>query len=108
MRSPVYPDVEMKKKVISRNGVDIEIEYCPKSGGVWLDRGELEKIVNAVETEFVSQAVDYDDDLAPDITSSINSGRQPTAPASKPRHEDGYHQKPRRRESILGEIFDIF
>ncbi|MBU3029252.1 zf-TFIIB domain-containing protein [Paracoccus marinaquae] len=27
----------------SRNGV--EIDYCPKCRGVWLDRGELDKII---------------------------------------------------------------
>lgn len=32
----------------------IEIDYCPQCRGIWLDRGELDKIIersNAVETQ---------------------------------------------------------
>jgi len=28
----------------------IEIDYCPKCRGVWLDRGELDKVIERVET----------------------------------------------------------
>jgi Zn-finger nucleic acid-binding protein len=34
---------------------DIEIDHCPKCGGVWLDRGELEKIVSLAGEEYGSQ-----------------------------------------------------
>jgi Zn-finger nucleic acid-binding protein len=34
----------------------IEIDYCPKCRGVWLDRGELDKII-----ERSSAASDYDE-----------------------------------------------
>lgn len=27
---------------------DVEIDYCPKCRGVWLDRGELDKIIDRV------------------------------------------------------------
>jgi Zn-finger nucleic acid-binding protein len=29
----------------------IEIDYCPKCRGVWLDRGELEKIMDRSDSE---------------------------------------------------------
>jgi Zn-finger nucleic acid-binding protein len=29
----------------------IEIDYCPKCRGVWLDRGELDKIIRKVRVE---------------------------------------------------------
>jgi Zn-finger nucleic acid-binding protein len=32
-----------------RHGV--EIDYCPKCRGIWLDRGELDKIIEQVESE---------------------------------------------------------
>ncbi len=32
-----------------RHGV--EIDYCPKCRGVWLDRGELDKIIEHVESD---------------------------------------------------------
>jgi Zn-finger nucleic acid-binding protein len=31
-------------KIADRSGV--EIDYCPKCRGVWLDRGELDKIID--------------------------------------------------------------
>jgi uncharacterized protein len=29
----------------------VEIDYCPKCRGIWLDRGELEKIIERMEQE---------------------------------------------------------
>jgi len=29
----------------------IEIDYCPKCRGVWLDRGELDKIIERADNE---------------------------------------------------------
>jgi Zn-finger nucleic acid-binding protein len=33
----------------------IEIDYCPTCRGVWLDRGELDKIIERTATENVPQ-----------------------------------------------------
>lgn len=79
-----------------RSGV--EIDYCPQCRGVWLDRGELDKIIERSAA-----------DLAP-----------PPPPAASPRKDDdgyrryedyrGGHGKPykkRRKESFLSEIFDF-
>jgi Zn-finger nucleic acid-binding protein len=38
---------------------DIEIDHCPNCGGVWLDRGELEKIVR-IATEEHGSGRDWD------------------------------------------------
>jgi uncharacterized protein len=36
----------------------VEIDYCPTCRGVWLDRGELDKIIDrSVETEIAAEAV---------------------------------------------------
>ena len=72
-----------------RSGV--EIDYCPQCRGVWLDRGELDKII---ERSAAQQA-------AP----------QARQAETQPRHE-GYgqtQQQPHRkkRESFLGELFDF-
>jgi len=71
-----------------RNG--IEIDYCPRCRGVWLDRGELDKILErSVQPENLyrpQQERRYDD-----------------------RGHDPHHgQKPRkRRESFLDNLFDF-
>lgn len=42
MQCPVCTDVALA--ISSRDGV--EIDYCPQCRGVWLDRGELDKIID--------------------------------------------------------------
>ena len=37
-----------------RSGV--EIDYCPECRGVWLDRGELDKIIERAESEITKSA----------------------------------------------------
>ncbi|MBQ3033606.1 MAG: zf-TFIIB domain-containing protein, partial [Deferribacterales bacterium] len=41
MKCPICIDVDLVMS--ERSGV--EIDYCPKCRGVWLDRGELDKII---------------------------------------------------------------
>ena len=41
MKCPNCKDVNLV--MTDRNG--IEIDYCPECRGVWLDRGELDKII---------------------------------------------------------------
>lgn len=79
MNCPVCRDVALA--MTERQGV--EIDYCPKCRGVWLDRGELDKII---EKSFAQQG-------AP-------------SPA-EPRHDEhsGAHHG-YRRKSWLSDIFD--
>ena len=41
MKCPVCKDVTLL--MAEKNGV--EIDYCPECRGIWLDRGELDKII---------------------------------------------------------------
>ena len=70
----------------------IEIDYCPTCRGVWLDRGELDKII---ERSAAGQAQAAPP--PPQQTMQPNYGAQP----------HGYH-KPyhKRRKSFLEELFD--
>jgi len=85
-----------------RNGV--EIDYCPKCRGVWLDRGELDKII---ERGMGSAAA------APAAPRPVYQPEpQRAAPQAGYRRDndddddDGRYKK-RRRESFLGDIFDF-
>ena len=51
MKCPVCKDVTLLMS--EKNGV--EIDYCPECRGIWLDRGELDKIVDRAS----SAARDY-------------------------------------------------
>lgn len=73
-----------------RSGV--EIDYCPKCRGVWLDRGELDKIIER--------------SAGP---SAPEPRAQTPAPNPMERFGGGYDQgRPRKKkESFLGELFDF-
>ncbi|MGB1287454.1 MAG: zf-TFIIB domain-containing protein, partial [Aggregatilineales bacterium] len=40
---------------------NIEIDYCPKCRGIWLDRGELDKLLDRTMDERRSQHFDDED-----------------------------------------------
>ena len=73
--------------MVERQGV--EIDYCPTCRGVWLDRGELDKIV-----ERANQEADRgrEDTRRPDDQEAGRYGGEP-------------HTK--RRGSFLGEMFEF-
>jgi Zn-finger nucleic acid-binding protein len=73
-----------------RSGV--EIDYCPKCRGVWLDRGELDKIIDRV--------------------SPAPAQPQPQPQRGSEERRGGYHEghgKPyrKKREGFLGDLFDF-
>ena len=78
----------------------IEIDYCPQCRGVWLDRGELDKIVERSEQ------------IRP-VASSQQGYQEPRYPEGGKhgghdnyRSDEGHGYKKKRRESWLGELFD--
>ena len=61
MRCPVCKDVDLVMS--ERSGV--EIDYCPSCRGVWLDRGELDKIIersasNSRQNEYFGSKREYE------------------------------------------------
>jgi uncharacterized protein len=73
----------------------IEIDYCPKCRGVWLDRGELDKIIerSALSSPQQQRAVDPSSDRRQSY--------------DEPRHRSYDEPRQRKRKSMLGEIFDF-
>jgi uncharacterized protein len=88
----------------------IEIDYCPTCRGVWLDRGELDKLIERSAAPAVAarpatpvapssrgRAYEYDDD---DDDDRYERDRE--------RYErEGGHPPKRKRRSLLGELFDF-
>ena len=72
----------------------IEIDYCPTCRGVWLDRGELDKIIER--------------------SAAATAPAAALPPQPEPRHhrehyrdyDDRRHRYPKRRKSFLEELFD--
>ncbi|QYX58085.1 zf-TFIIB domain-containing protein [Roseovarius sp. SCSIO 43702] len=71
--------------IAERSGV--EIDYCPKCRGVWLDRGELDKIIERAAPS------------APEPVPSRESY------GSRPHTSHSPHKK--KKESFLGDLFDF-
>ncbi len=80
-------------RISERQG--IEIDYCPKCRGVWLDRGELDKLIER----------------------SVQAGPGPTQglpSRERDRFDDDYsssrsydHERKKKRRSFLDDIFDF-
>ena len=80
----------------------IEIDYCPSCRGVWLDRGELDKII---ERNAASQAPQAPQAAAPPQSPPQQGG--PWAQQPHGHHGQPYGHKPyKRRKSFLEELFD--
>jgi Zn-finger nucleic acid-binding protein len=71
----------------------IEIDYCPSCRGVWLDRGELDKII-----ERSAESAPPQHQAPPPPPQGY---QQPWGGAG---HDPRYHKK--RRKNFLEELFD--
>ena len=91
------PVCQVSLVMSERQGV--EIDYCPQCRGVWLDRGELDKILERSAAE-----------------SRPAPTQQPDYPAQQPQYSDrdrggydrghGDYRHGKRRKSFLEELFD--
>ncbi len=90
---------------------DVLIDACPKCRGVWLDRGELDRVLDRERR--MSAGVGDDDQ---DFLREMSGGRAPRpAPPPEPRRyeaprddyrDDDYRRK-RKRRSVLEDLFDF-
>jgi Zn-finger nucleic acid-binding protein len=91
MKCPICPETDLV--MTERQGV--EIDYCPKCRGVWLDRGELDKIIERSASGAYPQARVQPDD--------IHRGHYPDHSDEHRNHERKGHN---RKRSWLQELFD--
>ena len=115
MKCPACPTVPLV--MTDRSG--IEIDYCPECRGVWLDRGELDKIIErATPAAPIAQPVppvgpypadasstadrplrrDRDDDFDDDDDRRRYQGEYTS---------DGRPIGKRRKKGLLGDLFDF-
>ena len=87
----------------------IEIDYCPQCRGVWLDRGELDKIIErgaATPAPPEGQPGPSWTQQGAGPTQQPSPTFLPQQPWSGDRHSHGYGHGDKRRKSWLQEIFD--
>lgn len=91
MKCPVCTGIDLK--IAERQGV--EIDYCPECRGIWLDRGELDKIVERSYTQ-TNAYVQPEPQYHQPGHNQQHNGKQ---------HHDG-HGYGHKRKSWLSELFD--
>ena len=112
MKCPTCPDSILV--MADRSGV--EIDYCPQCRGIWLDRGELDKLLERAATEFAAASPPA---AAPAPVAAASS--PPPAPRyDEPRYQDPRYDdrkyddrydpryaKKRKKKSFLDDILDF-
>lgn len=90
MNCPVCTTVNLVMS--DRQGV--EIDYCPQCRGVWLDRGEIDKIIERSAPQ--------------EMSPSRQTQHVPQPSVYAPGHGHGYshEHKPYKKKSFLEELFD--
>jgi Zn-finger nucleic acid-binding protein len=97
------PACQHELRMADRQGV--EIDYCPQCRGVWLDRGELDKIIERSE-----RSTSEGQRFASPSSEEHKRFYEREAPFERHWDEDAYERdmsKGRRRKSFLGELFDF-
>ena len=82
------PNCNVSMQNVARSGV--ELDMCPSCRGVWLDRGELDKIIERSVQTPTPKSDDH------------HAHKQRTHGMSN----DDYYKK-KKRESFLSELFDF-
>jgi Zn-finger nucleic acid-binding protein len=109
----------------------VEIDYCPTCRGVWLDRGELDKIIERADVQGPPTAVPPPAPARPDPrTESVGYPQQgypqggyaqpgyqqypqyPKSPDSPDYRGQGYDpryggRRRKKKDSFLGDLFDF-
>ena len=87
MKCPVCREPDLH--IADRQG--IEVDYCLECRGVWLDRGELEKLMERAGAE----------------TADATAYREAALSREGSYHGGEDYRRPRRRKSLLRDILDF-
>lgn len=97
----------------------VEIDYCPSCRGVWLDKGELDKLMEYASNQISNQATyqergnDRQDSYVQDYNREDRDYRDNRDNRDNRDYRDdrdyrGQHQKyPRKKKSFLSDFFDF-
>lgn len=95
------PVCKTELNLAERSGV--EIDYCPKCRGIWLDRGELDKIID-------KSAAYYGDQEVRRVDRSYDKDRYSDDDYKrKPGYDDDYYKynKHKRKKNFFEDLFDF-
>ncbi len=88
-----------KVSLVMSDRQGVEIDYCPQCRGVWLDRGELDKIIERSAAEIAPVRA------APAAPPPPQQSGYPQQGYAQQGYGSGYTHK-KRRKSFLEDLFD--
>ncbi|WP_164103188.1 TFIIB-type zinc ribbon-containing protein [Candidatus Laterigemmans baculatus] len=97
MKCPVCEETDL----VMSERQNIEIDYCPKCRGIWLDRGELDKIIERANQYEAEQAAQRQIPLPPP-----NQAQQPYPPRSDQKYYDERGKYYKKKKPFWMELFD--
>lgn len=103
MKCPICDDVRLRE--VEKSGVMIDV--CPECKGVWLDRGELEKLMADVR-ETRKEYDDYERNYRPaerDVR-PYERGYREYDPRYDAKYRQPYYKK--KKKSIFDRLEDLF
>lgn len=91
-------------QVVRRQGV--EIDWCPQCKGVWLERGELDKLIdlNTEATERYAAAPDRDDR---DYRDRDDRYERPRENSREYATQPGHYPPRKKKKGFLSEMFEF-
>ncbi len=95
----MYCPVCKDKELVMSERQSIEIDYCPDCRGVWLDRGELDKIIQKSVQELVAANAQQH------MQTAREPEFQPSHHSQQSRHGDNRYRS-KKKESFWQELFD--
>lgn len=115
MAMKTCPSCYVELQLAQKNG--IEIDYCPQCRGVWLDHGELEKIIER-SSQIGAAPANYPPPYPPPAYPSAAAYSSAYPDPHDPGYEEAkatyrMHKKMRKHKhhplaSFLEEVFDVF
>lgn len=97
MKCPVCTGVDLM--LSERQG--IEIDYCPQCRGVWLDRGELDKIIERSDSQQTATYIQSQPQLQQQVQHQQAYGKQ-----HQESYEYGHDGHYKKKKSWITELFD--
>ncbi|HBI17667.1 MAG: hypothetical protein UR60_C0006G0037 [Candidatus Moranbacteria bacterium GW2011_GWF2_34_56] len=86
----------------------IEIDYCPKCRGVWLDRGELDKITEKYLNEANQASREYLKENKDQERKFHNERYEEHGKKDSAYHADNdYHHRKHKKKGLLKDLFDF-
>jgi Zn-finger nucleic acid-binding protein len=99
MKCPVCNTVDLV--MTERSG--IEIDYCPQCRGVWLDRGELDKIIE----RNASQQTGFTSPPKGDLERNLREEDKRYRDDDRRYRDDDDYYKRKKKKNLFDDLFDF-